>query len=583
MLQPNQPMGVPNQAATGPQVPKPQMPPMGGQKQMPAGQMLSGVASGGLGSILDSVARPYAGNPQALEQKGMSGDLLAALASQRLKSQKEAAMREMQLKAAGQQAPEQQKTVVEQNEDALMEMTKQEMQREQMDTLQQKQGQMQEGQKRLMQAAMNQQAGLPGIPAPNVAQPKAMAAGGIVAFADGGDTGYDIGGGEYTPSSGSGLMGALPQLRSQSPEEQARINELLEKYRGKIDYKKARAVAEGRMSEDEILRPVATAQPGAQPGADVVTRPAPDAAARDKTQRQPAPADIRPPAEAQGLGGIPGRSSALNTAMLGALQTNPAEATAAERKSAYEFLKPSDEDMAARREGLASLKALNAAENDPDRQWVRRVLRTLPSKGTSFMANTMGQLGEGALAARDEEYARQLQGIGNEEKMLKGIMSDVYAPKKEAVGAGTAAGQQATSLLGHGIDAATRQYVAELQAAAQRDATAATREGLNFQRLTSTLAGVTNNREKARQKLMENYSMNPDFALFNKDPGKLSSDEKTRLNNLKTKIDTDMKDALGGFDTIINSLESKLGYNAGSAGTTGSTGKTVAFSDLPKK
>lgn len=574
MLQPNQPMGMPNMAATGPQGAKPQQPQ---QPQMPAGQMLSGVAGGGLGSILDNVARPYAGNPQALEQKGMSGDLLAALAAQRLKSQKEHALQQLQLQAAGQQGGQPQKTVVEQNEDALLELTKQEMTQEQADTLKQKQGQMQEGQKRLMQQAMQQaQPGIAGIPAPNAAEPRAMAAGGIVAFAGndpevGSYVGYDIGGGEYTPSSGTGLMGALPQVRSQSPEEQARINELLEKYRGRIQYKQARAIAEGRMSEDELNRPVGTVQPGAQPGTGLATSPAPENRPAGQGQQR---TDTRQVREPQGVASLPGRGDPLTAALNKNLAIDPSEVTAAERKSAYEFMKPSDEDMAARREGLASLKALNAAENDPDRQWVRRVLRTLPSRGTSFMANTLGDVGAGALAARDEEYARQLQGIGNEEKMLKGIMSDVYQPKKEAVGAGTSAGQQASGLLGHAMSSAAHTRAAELQAAASRETAAAMRDANNFNRLSATLASVQDKRREAYNDVLTRYPVYA--ALSQKNPADLSKSEKTQLDEQKNLILQDMKINVSGFDEQINMLRQALmrGGNMPkpSAGTTSQTG-----------
>lgn len=578
MLQPNQPMGVPNQAATGPQAPKPGMPPMSGQKQMPAGQMLSGVAGGGLGSILDSVARPYAGNPQALEQKGMGGDLLAALAAQRLKSQKEHALQQLQLQAAGQQAPEQQKTVVEQNEDALMELTKQEMQAEQMDTLQQKQGQMQAGQKRLMQAAMNpQDQGLGGMPAPNAAEPKAMASGGIIAFDDGG--GVDAAGTDtsYTPSgSGLGALDPRQYLRSQSPEEQARINELLEKYRGRIQYKQARDIAEGRMTEDELNRPVATTQPGAQPGARQAVPE--DTGGPQPGARKPTPApnaaDVRPAAPPQGVENLLGQATNR------VLQTDPQAEAEKARTSSYEFMKPSDEDVAKRREQLAGVEALNKKYFDPDQQQIRELIRTMAVGPSSFAASTMGQLGRNAAASGEAEYRQQRAALLGEEKGLAGLMGDIYAPKKEAVETGEKAGSTAASLLAHGLSSATSRYVGELQAAAQRDATAATREGLNFQRLTSTLANVTDKREKARQKVLEGYTMNPDFALFNKDPSKLSSSEQSRIAGLKTKIDTDMKAALGGFDSIISSLEGKLGYTGGAS--SGAGAGAVPFSALPK-
>lgn len=563
MLQPNQPMGAPNMAATGPQPPKP-------QGSMPAGQMLSGVAGGGLGSILDSVARPYAGNPQALEQKGMSGDLLAALAAQRLKSQKEHALQQLQLQAAGQQGGQPQKTVVEQNEDALLELTKQEMTQEQAETLKQKQAQMQAGQKQLMQQAMTQaQPGIAGIPAPNAAEPKAMASGGIIAFDGGGSTTIDpVTGEPYTPSgSGLGALDPRQYLHSSTDEERRRMNELLEKYKGKITAKQARDISEGRMTEDEFNRPMATTQPGAQPGTprpDQQLEGGPQPEAR-KGEPPKNVANIRPQAPAQGIENV------LGNAQKAALQVNPQEEAEKVRTSNYEFIKPSDEDIASRRQNLAGIQALNQKYFDPDRQQTRELIKTLAVGPSSFAASTMSNLGRNAVRSGEDEYRQQRAALLGEDRQLGDIMSDIYAPKKEAAAAGTEGLKQATSVLTHGLSAATQQHIAELQAAAQRDATAASREGLNFQRLTSTLANVTDKREKARQKVLEGYAMNPDFALLNKDPAKLSSGEQKRIGDLKTKINDDMSIALKGFDNIINSVEAQLGYNKGIASPSGST------------
>ena len=566
---------MPNMAATGPQAPqapKPQQP------TMPAGQMLSGVAGGGLGSILDNVARPYAGNPQALEQKGMSGDLLAALAAQRLKSQKEHALAQLKLQAGGQQQGQPQKTVVEQNEDALMEMTKQEMTAEQADTLKQKQGQMQNAQKQLMQQAMAQQQpqGIAGIPAPNAAEPKAMAAGGIIAFAgdtDGSYVGSDMGTDpDYTPSSGQGLMGSLPRLYSQTPEEQARIQELLRKYQGKIDYKQARAIAEGRASEDQLNRPVGPAAPAAE---TTQKPPVDNAMRRGLGSQQPTPRPAAPSAPAQ--------LSPLQAAQLKALQTDPQAMAAAEREATYKFMAPEEADIADRRAGLASLRELNKAYQDPDKAWVRRMLTTLPSGPSAFGATAMGQMGAGAARAAENEYLRSKGAISDEQAMLKGIMSDIAAPKKDAVTAGTAGLTAGTSLFTHGLSAATQQYIGELQAAAQRDIAAASREGASVQRLTGALSSALARREQARNKLLEQVPMLiPDYLLLSKGQDKLSSSEKQRAIEAQKQFDALEQKTLGQFDTLISNVEAQLGYNKGSSGTTGSTGKTVSFGDLPK-
>ena len=124
----------------------------------------------------------YRGNPQALQQKyAVSQELVDLLALQKIKSEKEAAARQMQLQMGQQQAANgEPPTVAEQREKEVMDMTKQEMIEQQSGIMQQKQQQEQEGMQKLAQGI----ASAPG--AQMAAQPQMMAAGGIVAFAEGG-------------------------------------------------------------------------------------------------------------------------------------------------------------------------------------------------------------------------------------------------------------------------------------------------------------------------------------------------------------------------------------------------------------
>jgi len=100
--------------------------------------------------------------------------LIDLLALQKLKSEKESAARDMQMKMAN--SP---KTIAEQREEEVLGLTKNELAAQTGKLLQQRQAQQQ---KNLAQVA---QRGIAGQPAPNMAR---MAGGGIVAFATGGDT-----------------------------------------------------------------------------------------------------------------------------------------------------------------------------------------------------------------------------------------------------------------------------------------------------------------------------------------------------------------------------------------------------------
>ena len=548
MLQPNQPMGVPNQAATGPQAPKPQMPGMpqpGGQRpqQMPAGQMLSGVVGGGLGSILDSVGNAYAGNPQALEQKGVGGDLLAALAAQRLKAKMEAAKRELEMAASGQQQGQPQKTVVEQNEDALMELTKNEMQREQMDTLKQKQGQMQEGQKRLMQQAMQQpQPGIAGIPAPNAAEPKAMAAGGIVAFA--GDTNgsyvtlndeqFEIdprtgkvkykgvwtdpelirqsqksewntarrqpGADQEYKESTQGFLADLDKDFAAAKESQQKAYDAEMEGKPGYDWKgkfypvneQGKVMVNGVPTDPRVLQgatqrtytapkpaptgpaaPAEAPEAGPQPGAKPAVLPGQRATAAPGLGGQQ-----RPPVAPGGIAGPAGDSDAAfaSRAARAAAETDPAVAAKAEREASYQFMKPADEDVAARRQGLASLQELTKQRFEPGQMADETLLRTLAG-GAGRNWTTGAGMAQGYLGSKDAQYRQQRAALMGEDKYLADIMEDIAKPKKDAVAAGAEAMKQAGGIKQQGIQSIAnianeqlRQAVESSKAAAMHTA-----------------------------------------------------------------------------------------------------------------
>lgn len=123
----------------------------------------------------------FRGNPQALAQRyAQNQELIDLLALQKLKSEKESAARDMQLKMGMGQLP----TIADQREQEVMDMTKQEIAQQAAGVAQNK---MRERQEAIKQLADNPQAaGIAAVPAPNIA-PKMMAGGGIVAFEDGGD------------------------------------------------------------------------------------------------------------------------------------------------------------------------------------------------------------------------------------------------------------------------------------------------------------------------------------------------------------------------------------------------------------
>ena len=127
----------------------------------------------------------FRGNPQALAQRySQNQELIDLLALQKLKSEKESAARDIQLRMGLGQMP----TIADQREQEVMDMTKKEVAEQTAGVMQNK---VRERQEALKQVAENpQMAGIAAVPAPNIA-PKMMAGGGIVAFRNGGEPGQE--------------------------------------------------------------------------------------------------------------------------------------------------------------------------------------------------------------------------------------------------------------------------------------------------------------------------------------------------------------------------------------------------------
>lgn len=589
MLQPNQPMGVPNQAATGPQAPKPQ--------GVPAGALMGMMPQGGIMAPIDKVAGAYQGNPQALEQKAVGGDLLAALALQRLKTEKEAAMRQMQMAAAGQQQGPQ-PTVVDQLEQQALDLTKQEMQAEQVDTLKQKQGQMQQGQQRLMQAAMNPQAGLPGLPAPNAAEPKAMAAGGIVAFAGPTDGSYvdPKEYGNYDPANPSHIQDRIESERERfkakygfDPENSGLSGGIgtrianamggtseeamaLERYRAMKEGAKVAQQAPNRAAP--AAAPATPAAPGAQPARPPLPPATPPAA---PTAPGGAPAA---PGGAPAAGGL---NSLLQGAVKQGLSTPEERAAAAkaEREDALKFIGFSPEDEAKRRENLAGLEALDKARFNPEDMRNERIARTLAGAANQSWLGGMGAgMTREATRASDEQYRQEREAAAARNKAFEELIGKTQEIKKEAYGAGQKKEdimskdfQQSLASGSAMRNADVQAAVSAMNAAATRETAAAMREANNFTRLQGALTNINRYRETARQKVLEQY---PQFGMLSQmDPNKMDKSQKAEYERMRGMIAQDIAIATRGFDEQAAALEERLGYS----GKTATGGKPTGTVD----
>lgn len=190
MLQPNQPIGQTPQ-------PKPQGLPMGANMPKPggapgAGTMPAGAAQastllpGGISSSINEIKSAYEGNPGVLQQAQQKGDILSAIALQQIINEQQSKERDLRLQRA-QQAGQPEKVIDKKQREAV-EMRRQDLEQQQAERLNVENQRSQQAMAQMSRnAARPPMPGIAGIPAPNAAEPRAMAAGGIVAFAAGGE------------------------------------------------------------------------------------------------------------------------------------------------------------------------------------------------------------------------------------------------------------------------------------------------------------------------------------------------------------------------------------------------------------
>jgi hypothetical protein len=340
----------------------------------------------------------FRGNPQALMQRyAQSQQLLDLLALQKLKSEKEAAARQMQMQAGQGQMP----TVAQQREQELMGMAKQDVAQRVGQVAQQQAKQQQEN---LQRAA---QTGIAQAPAPNMMPAQAMASGGIVAFAGGGDTGVKT----------------IEQLRKEYDD--ARASGDFQEASRLFKVIKAREQAAPRTVTVPVAEMGVTPQPQPQPQAAPEAPPGVPPGQR--------PAGPLPPPGGAGLGAIAlptarpgamppgapqeapapqaapaqqpmGIQAPLERTLTGALEASPEAAAAAEEAGYRKRVDPLyQKQLELQQQGIAQLQQRMAQQ--PKKDPLTEFLRGMSTQRTLGMA--LGAGGAGISAAQRANFDQQ--------------------------------------------------------------------------------------------------------------------------------------------------------------------------------
>ena len=441
---------------------------MNGQPNQGLASLTGGMGgSPTLGGAPQTPPMPQGGQkpPQPTPQGGLPPDLLKALAMARVKKMQEAAKRDLELQMAQQQAAsgEDKKTVVQQMEEGV--------EKEAMDETQQALTKKLSGgiAQEAKQSAQPMSGGIAAAPGANqAAQPEAMAAGGIVAFDEGGEAKSQfqldrlareeegaainkrnqdlIELRQAMQNQGIGyLEKATPEERELSKSKVAALKnayEYLKGYDPKAAVKPAAVNQAANPAATEVLndrfgigegepRPAAAPRPAA-PAAPAATRPA----------------ATRPAATLQNVGNEPqGLGSLLQSTITDALKNNPADARKAALEE-YQRMVPQDQGLVdQRKKDAAALRAALEKQNAP-LDWSDRLSAMAQGAmgGVRGGSNWMSEGVAGGAKLRGLEAAhaaKQAENLG----VLKGMSEEDYnrdiALKEKLYGVGSKAYQDA--------------------------------------------------------------------------------------------------------------------------------------------
>lgn len=544
---------------------------------------------------VDDKAKQYMNNPEALQKMyQQKQQLIDLLALQKIKSEKEAAARDIQLKMAAQSGQPQ--TIAQQREQQVLDMTKQEMIQNQAGNLQHKQQEQQRNLQDVLKgmaqgAPQAPQQGTPGVPqqgttpqgpqpgvaalpTPGLMPPKAMAGGGIVAFSGEDESYVDFeeewkrrqkelaarGTGEETPRNWferniyDPSEHSYEQARNRAAEhmQHSGWNPLVSETNAEKQARKAKAAIIaamkagkydptgkplvpmiGKENQSDVFARMEEMKKGPQkPPMDVPNTQADPALGKPKPQPKPQPSPDAAPnlntaAPAAPAGGL---QSIVEAQTQKELQRNPTAEAAAKYEAAKKAMGYTDEERAKFEANQAGLEALNKEQMDPEklrRQQLEDFL--LGAAGHSTAGMTLGSAGKAAVSRERQQDLLKYGRMGDLAKRQEDYLESGRKAREEGFKVGEKAGEQAEmgkrqaissgasmvdmdkQMVSAGLDRASREKIAQLNAQVQREVNAATKEGTLELRRQTLLVSINTAEETV---LATALKASPDYAIL---------------------------------------------------------------------
>ena len=554
-----------------------------------------------------SRVQEFKGKPQALQQQyAASQQLIDLLALQKIKSMQEAAARQMQLQMAQQQAAngEASSTIAEQREKEVMDMTKNELVQQRGELAQQQGVEQQQAMQKLMGGIASAEG------AASAMEPKAMAAGGIVAFKEGDGVKDE----RYKRKEGESLSdfnNRVLQLELEDKKaESVKRNAERESERQRMLAERGGAAIPPSRLFDRAPLPASVSPPaapqqglGSLPNAQQAPRlPVSEAQATMKAGPQAAvppsapmappppqaggprpPMPAAPPPQAQqGLGGLqmgPPMDTVQNAVerqTISALKTNPQADKLAEEKRIEDRLKLTPNQRGVLDEGIAGLKGMFDQDFDPEMLRKEGIKRYLLGMG----GRSQGEFAGGAGTAMDfdtRQKAQKLARFKDLQEKREGLVSLEREPIKSGIEGGFKTFDQSSQLLRSGLQAGTDITKTDAQVkdnAAMRDierlkiastnaANAAQQESTNLYRMQQESTKILRYRAEAIDKATKPFSRQLDMINMTlaSNPKDANALKERQALELRMEVAKDM--ASKPFDLDLARVESFMYGNRG--------------------
>jgi len=566
---------------------------------------------------IDSRMMQFRQNPQALQQRySQTQDLLDLLALQKLKSEKEAAARDMQLKMAQQQAANgMPPTIKGQREQEVLNLTKQELMQQRGALAKEQQADQQKNLQEVMQK------GLPQAPAPNMQN---LAGGGIVAFGEGGDVQHFEGGGKTSSPIGrvydsifgpseqekvtgpaysagvkaydariSQIMARLKELggtfgTTQQTEQQQKEYEALNKELQRIQLEKEQLLTNiNKAYQTPAVQPAPApaAQPPAAAQPDAAAQPTPAPAAQSEQSAAPTIPGPKLPASA----GAPPMEQGLADAIKRAQGMDP-QAQFADRQKAYlEQTAEKPEEKAIRMQGEAARQQAYQQMTNPEQQKRDALYRGLMSAagGGGFAA-----AGTGMMNAQEQQRKAQQEAFDRYQNPRETFAKMERERRAGSFGAGEKAETVAKDIFTQGIASATQargqdlqyssniiaQQVEMTKARIMAETNAITKQGMAEDRARAFYASTQDKLQRLVQSREKQFQQENGMLLMQEQAGALNATQKAQLSAARKIKDADILKMQVDLEPVLQQAATKLGLPGG-----GSDIKFLGKEPAPKK